>query len=98
MNTENLGEATTMENDVTTGTEQWVAEILAHVLGGEAGNYTSETELFGVMPELDSLALVELITVIEERFDLELDEDDITAEVFGRLDTLAARLDARSGQ
>lgn len=81
----------------TTTTERTLAEVLADVLGGTADDYPPATELFGVLPELDSLALVELITVIEERFDLELDEDAITAEVFGRVDTLAAHLDACVG-
>jgi acyl carrier protein len=86
----------TKENDVTdTATVQTVAEALSEVLGYEHSHYTPETELFGSLPELDSLALLELITVIEERFDFEMNEDDITAEVFGTVASLAGHIDER---
>lgn len=75
-------------------TQLTLAEVLAELLGGSVGRYPPTTELFGSLPELDSLALVELITVIEERFGFEFDEDDITAEVFGTVASLAAHIDA----
>ena len=71
-----------------------LAEVLAELLGGGAERYTPDTELFGSLPELDSLALVELITAVEVRFGFELDEDDITAEVFGTVESLAAHIEA----
>ena len=71
--------------------------MLVELLGGDVERFTPETELFGSLPELDSLALVELITVIEERFGFELDEDDITAEVFGTVQSLAAHIDSCTG-
>jgi acyl carrier protein len=77
-------------------TLQTVSEALSEVLGDEPARYTPETELFGTLPELDSLALVELITVLEDRFDFEMDEDDITAEVFGTVSSLAAHIDERT--
>lgn len=85
-----------MTNELTTQapTQHALAEVLAELLGGASERYTPNSELFGSLPELDSLALVELITVIEERFGLELDEDDITAEVFGTVESLAAHIDS----
>ncbi|MET1134258.1 MAG: phosphopantetheine-binding protein [Aeromicrobium sp.] len=80
-----------------TPTQTVLAEVLADLLGGAPERYAPETELFGSLPELDSLALVELITVVEERFDLELDEDDITAEVFGTVGSLAGHIDTCTG-
>jgi acyl carrier protein len=74
-----------------------LAEVLAELLGGGAERYTPDTELFGSLPELDSLALVELITAVEVRFGFELDEDDITAEVFGTVESLAAHIEACTG-
>jgi acyl carrier protein len=88
------GAAPTLERPATDATEVALAGLLAELLGGDPGRYTPDTELFGSLPELDSLALVELITAIEERFDIELDEDDITAEVFGTVESLAAHVDA----
>lgn len=80
-----------------TPTQEILAQVLAELLGGASERYTPDTELFGSLPELDSLALVELITVIEERFGFELDEDDITAEVFGTVESLAAHIDSQTG-
>lgn len=85
------------DNAMTTTADHTVEELgrlLADLLGGPAARFGSETELFGSLPELDSLALVELITAIEERFGFEMDEDDITAEVFGTVETLALHVDA----
>lgn len=80
-----------------TATQLALAELLAELLGGSVERYGPGTELFGSLPELDSLALVELIAAVEERFDFELDEDDITAEVFGTVESLAAHVDACTG-
>lgn len=88
-----------MTQDLTTATTtaQTLAGILAELLGGTPERYAPDVELFGSLPELDSLALVELIVVIEERFGFEMDEDDITAEVFGTVGSLAAHVDAATG-
>ena len=88
-----------MTQDLTTGpaTADTLAAILAELLGGAPDRYPPDVELFGSLPELDSLALVELIVVIEERFGFEMDEEDITAEVFGTVGSLAAHVDAVAG-
>jgi acyl carrier protein len=92
--TREAGAAPTLDRPATDATHVALAGLLADLLGGDPGRYTPDTELFGSLPELDSLALVELITAIEERFDFEIDEDDITAEVFGTVESLAAHVDA----
>jgi acyl carrier protein len=56
-----------------------------------------KTLLFGSMPELDSLALVELITALEIRFGFEMDDDDISAAVFESVGSLAAHIEQRLG-
>jgi len=38
---------------------------------------------------LDSIAIVELITLIEERFAIEFSEDDLTMEAFASIRTLS---------
>ncbi len=81
----------------TTPTTAALAEVLADVLGGTPSRYPPGTELFGSLPELDSLARVELITAVEVRFDFELDEDDITAEVFETVASLGAHVDSCTG-
>ena len=80
-----------MTIDTTDMTLAGVAEAITDVIGPDhsAGTLTADTLLFGVLPELDSLALVELITVLEDRFGFEMDEDDINAEVFESVGSLA---------
>jgi acyl carrier protein len=80
-----------------TATLDELADALTHVLGDDhsAGRFTPDTLLFGSLPELDSLALVELITVIEDRFGLDMDEEDITAEVFESVRSLTLYIDER---
>ena len=89
--------STPTTSTTATPTTTALAEVLADVLGGTPSRYPPETELFGSLPELDSLALVELITAVEVRFDFELDEDDITAEVFETVASLGAHVDSCTG-
>ena len=56
---------------------------------------SASTELLGGIPELDSLALVELVVVIEERFGISIDDSEFTGEVFDTLGTLAAFVTAK---
>ena len=49
------------------------------------------------IPELDSMAAVELIVELERRFGIEVDDDDVTAELFESIGSLAAFVDAKSG-
>jgi acyl carrier protein len=60
-----------------------------------AGALDATTPLTAI-PELDSLAIVELIVELEQRFGIEFDDDDVTAEVFETLGSLAAFVDAKS--
>ena len=54
----------------------------------------SSTPLLGEMPELDSLAVVEIMAGIEDKFDFQVDITDLTAEAFETLGSLAAFVDA----
>jgi len=49
----------------------------------------AETALFGSMPELDSLALLELATSLEDEFGFVIDDEDFTEEVFATVGSLA---------
>ena len=75
--------------------------LLADVLGlhtAQVAAFASDTALFGALPELDSLAVAHLLTGIEERFGVLIEDDDVEAEDFetyGRLLALVGRLAAR---
>jgi acyl carrier protein len=49
----------------------------------------ASTELFGSMPELDSMAVVSLAVNLEREFDFEIEDEDFTGEVFETIGTLA---------
>ncbi len=57
-------------------------------LGDQVNNFNEATQLLGDIPEFDSMAVVSLITSIEEHFDVTFEDDDITAESFETLGNL----------
>ncbi len=57
-------------------------------LGGRAMAFTLDTPLLGSVPELDSMAVVTLITSLEERFGINIDDDDIDGATFGSVGSL----------
>jgi acyl carrier protein len=74
-----------------------VVDVLVHVLAIEdrRGTFDAGTPLLGELPELDSLAVVELAVSLEERFGIVIDDEDFTGEIFDTVGTLAAFVDAR---
>jgi len=67
-----------------------VLSILDEVLSlkGRANSFTLETPLLGALPELDSMAVVALITSLEERFGFIVDDDEIDGAAFASVGTL----------
>lgn len=59
-------------------------------LGGRAQGFQADTALLGAIPELDSMAVVGLITAIEERFGVEIADDEIDGSVFATFGGLLA--------
>lgn len=49
----------------------------------------ADSPLLGSIPELDSMAVVSLITALEEQFGIEIGDDDISAATFETVGTLA---------
>ena len=71
-------------------TEQEVIRLLDDVLslGGRASSFTRATPLLGSVPELDSMAVVSLITAMEEQFGIVIDDDDIDGHTFATVGSL----------
>ncbi len=67
-----------------------VRDILSDVLSiGERKNFLEEdSSLLGGIPELDSMAVVNVITALEEHFDITVDDDEISAKTFETLGSL----------
>jgi acyl carrier protein len=68
-----------------------VKVVIVKSLGIQDRAHTLEpsTELFGSLPELDSMAVVTLAINLEREFDFEIDDEDFTGEVFETIGTLA---------
>ena len=57
-------------------------------LGARARALTSDSPLLGALPELDSQAVVQIITAIEEQFGFVVADDDVSADTFATFGTL----------
>jgi acyl carrier protein len=53
------------------------------------------TPLFGSLPELDSMAVLELVLALEQRYGIVLDGEDVTAEAFETLESLTALVESK---
>jgi acyl carrier protein len=59
-------------------------------LGGRSREMNGATPLLGAIPELDSMAVVQLITALEEHFGISVDDDEIGASTFATIGSLTA--------
>jgi acyl carrier protein len=68
-----------------------VKVVLVKSLGIQDRAHTldASTELFGSLPELDSMAVVTLAVNLEREFDFAIDDEDFNGEVFETIGTLA---------
>ena len=83
----------------STTTFDAVKSAVVNTLGIEdrADTLTPATPLLGGLPELDSMAVVELVAVLEERFGVTFEDDEITGETFETLGSLAAFIEGKVG-
>jgi acyl carrier protein len=74
-----------------------VTAVIVEVLGIEDRTDTlnASTPLFGSMPELDSLAVLELIANLERQFGFVMDDDEFSGEIFDTIGTLAAFVESK---
>lgn len=67
-----------------------VVRVLDEVLSlsGRSVGFTRDTALLGAIPELDSMAVVSLITAMEDQFGMVVDDDDIDGSTFATVGSL----------
>ena len=77
--------------------EREVIRLLDEVLslGGRASSFTRDTHLLGAIAELDSMAVVSLITTLEERFGISIGDDEIDGSTFATVGDLVDLVDAK---
>jgi acyl carrier protein len=57
-------------------------------ISGRVRQMDEDAPLLGAVPELDSMAVVTLITALEEHFDITVEDDEIGASAFETLGSL----------
>lgn len=71
--------------------EATVRAVLRDVLGVSASRaeaFRSETPLFGALPELDSMAVAGLLTELEDRLGMLIDDDEVDGEMLATFGAL----------
>jgi acyl carrier protein len=71
---------------VITGVKRALQEALQ--IGNRVDSFSESTALFGSIPEFDSMAVVTVVTSLEQQFDIQIEDDEITAEIFETLGSL----------
>lgn len=79
-------------------TDFLLRQILTDVLGlrpAQADRFTEETGLFGHLPELDSMAVAGLLTEMEDRLDIIIEDDDVDGDLLETFGSLLAFAEAK---
>lgn len=76
---------------------QALREVLGEVLelGERISALEEDSALLGALPEFDSLAVIALITAIQERFGIAIQDEDIEPEIFDTVGSLLRFIQTR---
>jgi acyl carrier protein len=74
-----------------------IKNILTDVLslGDRKNSLNENSPLLGSIPELDSMAVVNVLTALEEHFGISIDDDEISASTFETLGSLTQFVDQK---
>ena len=75
-----------------------VRQVLRDVLslGSRADSLSLTSVLLGALPEMDSMAIVNVIAALEDRFDITVDDDEITGETFATMGSLTEFIQSKT--
>lgn len=76
-----------MHKDIEDKTRTLLSDILG-LSAEQVAAMDDDTALFGALPELDSMAVAGLLTELEDRFDIIVDDDDVDGELFATFGNL----------
>jgi acyl carrier protein len=66
-----------------------VRDVLAAIIGEDAASSVDENDLLFEEGVIDSLHVIELIDLLQERFGMEVEGDELSPENFGSLQAMA---------
>ena len=64
-------------------------------LGDRIDGFDAATPLLGAVPEFDSMAVVTIITALEDSFGIEFEDDEITGATFETVGSLSDLVDEK---
>ena len=73
-------------------TSSALREILAQAMGINTSRFGADTALLGAVPELDSMSVMEVVMAMEQRFAVDLADEDLDADVFASFGSLERHL------
>jgi len=79
--------------------EDQVRGVLRDILslGDRADRLSPDSPLLGALPELDSMAVVNVIAALEDRFGFTFDDDEISGDTFATLGSLVEFVANKAG-
>lgn len=80
--------------------DQALRQVLQDVLGlrsESVAEFTLATGLFGHLPELDSMAVAGLLTEIEDRLGIVIEDDEVDGEMLETYGALLAFVETKQG-
>lgn len=82
-----------MQADNSSITEDAIRALLRDTLAlsqARVDGFEADTPLFGALPELDSMAVAGVLTEMEDRFDILIEDEDIDGDTFETFGSLVA--------
>lgn len=82
-------------------TDGLLRRILIDALGlkqSQVEEFTSDTGLFGHLPELDSMAVAGLLTEMEDRLHIVIEDDDVDGDMLESFGSLLAFAEAKRAE
>jgi acyl carrier protein len=73
--------------------------VLGHVLGlspERSAAFTDDTPLFGALPELDSMAVAGVLTELEDRLGITIEDDEVDGELLETFGSLRVFAEAKA--
>jgi acyl carrier protein len=58
-------------------------------LGDRADSLEASSPLLGAIPEFDSMAVVTVLTMVEDEYGVQIDDDEVSADIFATVGTLS---------
>lgn len=74
-----------------------VLGVIDEILGlkGRTAGFSMDTPLLGNLPELDSMAVVSVLTGLEDRFGIVVEDDDVDGSTFATVGSLVNFVQAK---